>query len=170
MFKETKCRLHGNACSSVSSHSCLDGRAGSLMVVTYTNCSCERRFRMMRSEFRPRIGRYYDIGDAHDAADAATAANSLVFKYLDDLHANKYVNPNCATIAAIDAEFAARDAAAAATPGDSDEASYVNVARLAANSARAARLLLFRSMSCVRRTNCCVRCANCCVRCATNPA
>ena len=154
ILRESKCQLHGNACSGFSSQSCLDGRAGSLFTVTYTDCSCERKFRTMLSEFRHGIGRFYDIGVVHDAADSAMAANALVFQYLDDFHANKVVNRANVARAAIDARIAAHDAYAAATPGDSADASDLNVAKLASNSAKAAMLLLFRLMGYVRRAPC----------------
>jgi hypothetical protein len=50
-----------------------------------------------------------------------------VFQYLDDFHANKVVNRANVARAAIDARIAAHDAYAAATPGDSADASDLNV-------------------------------------------
>lgn len=148
MLRATKCQLHGNACSSVS-QTYWDvramGRMSSLFTATYRDCPCELKFRMMLSGFGSITSKCYNIGSVRESADAAMVANALLFQYLHDFHANKDVNPTNVALATVDAIVAANDAIAAATPGDSDDASYVNVAKLAADSARAARLLLFRS-------------------------
>jgi hypothetical protein len=139
-ISKTKCRLHGNVCSSVSN----------LDTAIYTDCSCTRQYRAVGYLDKS----YYPTDDVILATIAtlvaASEANERLYDVDDDpdyfdfeypiSEDDKLSHMECLqediTGLLEDAVTAAADAAAAATPGDAEHASYVNVARMAAESAK----------------------------------
>jgi hypothetical protein len=144
-ISKTKCRLHGNVCSSVSD----------LDTAIYTDCSCTRQYRAIVDSIESYY--YYPTDDVILATVAtfvaASEAHGVLFEVNED-----YCDPDDDTRSEDDkrmdhleylredilmyleqTETAAADAAAAATPGDVEHARYVNVARMAAESVKVAQ-------------------------------
>ncbi len=150
-ISKTKCRLHGNVCSSVSS----DLTKGTAV---YTDCSCTRQYRSVGN-----LSQYYPTDDVilatvatFVAASDANRSLSMIRDVPDYLYESEYYYHNRTSkddkrmshleclrekISGYveDAETATADAAAAATPGDAEHTRYVNVARMAAESAKVAQ-------------------------------
>jgi hypothetical protein len=151
-ISKTKCRLHGNVCSSVSN----DLTKGTTTV--YTDCSCTRQYRSVGN-----LSQYYPTDDVilatvatFVAASDAHGSLSMIRDVPDYLYESEYYyhdhtskdDERMSHLECLrekisgyveDAETAAADAAAAATPGDAEHARYVNVARMAAESAKVAQ-------------------------------
>ncbi len=133
-ISKTKCRLHGNVCSSVSN----------LDTAIYRDCSCTRQYRAIGDPIESCY--YYPTDDVILATTATLFAASEAHERLydvdddpDDLEDHlEYLQEDTTGLLQF-AETAAADAAAAATPGDADHARYVNVARMAAESAKVSK-------------------------------
>lgn len=132
---ESKCILHGHTCSGTFSRNFV-------LTASYTGCSCERRFRALRSysPTNPSLcGAFYDIDDVHHTAAASNVAKDVA-KECFEIVCNgedvdfEYIEYICelASLAADDAMNVHATVVASATPGDAQHASAVKDAARAA--------------------------------------